>query len=109
MAADTKASNETRSEELGALVEGSQPDGCTLREVRKLVRMTRGQVAKAVGTTRYRVAKIEHAEDVGLTALDAHINALGGKLEIEVEFPGRSAVVLRVSGRTLVASPRIRD
>ncbi|MFN3536355.1 MAG: hypothetical protein ACK4Y4_02795 [Brevundimonas sp.] len=104
MAADVRSEDDGRPNAPGVPIGAEQPAGCTLRDIRKLARMTRGQVAKAGGTTRYRVAKIEHAEDVGLAALNAHVEALGGKLEIEVEFPDRPTVVLRRKRRKWVAS-----
>ena len=103
MAADVRASDDGRPNAPGAPISAEQPDGCTLRDIRKLARMTRGQVAKAGGMTRYRIAKIEQAEDMAVDTLDAYIKALGGKLELEVEFPDRPTVRLRMKRRRWVA------
>ena len=109
MAADVRTSDDSRPNAPGAPIGAEHPGGCTLWDIRKLARMTRGQVAKAGGMTRYRVAKMEQAEDVALAALDAYIKALGGKLELEVEIPGRPTVVLRSKRRKWVASIKRHD
>lgn len=49
MAADPGASNEPGTEEPSPQIEGGRVDGSTLWEIRRLTRMTRGQVAKAAG------------------------------------------------------------
>lgn len=109
MTADLGASDEPRSEESGALVEGGQADGSTLWEIRRLTGMTRGQVAKAGGMTRYRVAKIEHAEDIAVSALHAYAKALGGRLELKMEFPNRPTVLLQRKRRRWVVSTKPDD
>lgn len=109
MAADVRSEDDSSPNAPGSPIGAEQPARCTLREVRKLARMTRGQVAKAGGMTRYRVAKIEQAEDMAMDALDAYIKALGGKLELEVEFPDRPPVVLRMKRQKWVASIKRRD
>lgn len=107
MAADPGASNEPGTEEPSPQIEGGRVDGSTLWEIRRLMRMTRGQVAKAGGMTRYRVAKIEHAEDMALPELDAYAKALGGMLELAVEFPDRPTVLLQRKRRRWVASMKL--
>lgn len=104
MAVGDDTSDDPAVERLGAPVEAAQPDGCTLQGIRKALRLTRGQVAKAGGMTRYRVARIEHAEDMPVSALNRYVTALGGALELGVEFPDRPPVFLRMKRGKWVAS-----
>lgn len=59
--------------------------------------------------TRYRVAKIEQAEDMAVSALHAYVKALGGRLELAVEFPDRPTVMLQRKRRRWVASMKLHD
>ncbi|WP_396594606.1 hypothetical protein [Brevundimonas sp. R86498] len=104
MAAGDDTSDDPGVEQVGAPVEAAQTGGRTLYEIRKTLRLTRGEVAKAGDMTRYRVAKIEHAEDVAVSALYTYVKALGGSLQLRAEFPDRPTVVLRMKRGKLVAS-----
>ncbi len=59
----------------------------TLRELRRLIGLTRADLAKALKTTQGNVAQIESAGDVKISTLARITRALGGKLEVRVALP----------------------
>ena len=57
----------------------------------RLLRESRGQsqaaVAKAMRVSQSAVSKLEHRDDVSVTALRDYLAALGGTLEMQARFP----------------------
>ena len=71
-----------------------------LNELRELREMTQEHVAASLATSRPNVSRIEHEDDVRLTTLQRYVTALGGELELAVQFPdGERLVILGTSDR----------
>ena len=60
--------------------------------------LSRVDVAELLDVTQPAISKLEHADDVRISTLRNYIEALGGQLEIEAEFPDGRRVPL-VIGR----------
>ncbi len=78
---------ESRAKELRA-------EEMTLRELRTALKMTQVQMASHLGTTQDNVSRLEKRNDLLLSTLRKAIEAMGGRLSIVAEFPGRKPVVV---------------
>jgi hypothetical protein len=57
---------------------------------------TQGVIASALGTTQGNISQMEHRGDLYLSSLREYVEALGGQLVVEAEFPdGERLPVLR--------------
>lgn len=79
----------------------------TLQELRKAQALTQVQLAETLGVQQATVAKYERQSDLLLSTLASYVEAMGGKLNLVVEFPGKSPVALDGLGRT--DGPRRRN
>lgn len=61
----------------------------TLRDVRKARRLTQVQLAETLGQKQVSIAKLEKRTDLLLSTLRRYIEAMGGRLDLVVEFPDR--------------------
>lgn len=68
----------------------------TLRNVRKARRLTQVQLAETLGQKQVSIAKLEKRTDLLLSTLRRYIEAMGGRLDLVVEFPDRPP--LRLGG-----------
>lgn len=68
----------------------------TLRDVRKARRLTQVQLAETLGQKQVSIAKLEKRTDLLLSTLRRYIEAMGGRLDLVVEFPDRPP--LRLGG-----------
>ena len=66
----------------------------TLRDVRKARELTQERMAELLGIRQDSVSKFEKRTDLLLSTLRSYINAMGGELQLVVEFPDRPPVVL---------------
>lgn len=71
----------------------------TLQELRKAKAMTQVQLAEVLGVQQATVAKYERQSDLLLSTLASYVEAMGGKLNLTVEFPGKPPVALDGLGR----------
>ncbi len=78
---------ESRAKELRA-------EEMTLRELRTALKMTQVQMAGQLGTTQDNVSRLEKRNDLLVSTLRKAIEAMGGRLSIVAEFPGRKPVVV---------------
>ncbi len=67
----------------------------TLRELRKALDMTQAALAERLHVGQDTVSRLERRTDMLLSTLDDYVRALGGRLELNVEFPGRKRLVLK--------------
>ena len=58
-----------------------------LNELRERRGITQEQVAAELATSRPNVSRIEREDDVRMTTLQRYVSAIGGELEIVVQFP----------------------
>lgn len=63
-----------------------------LRQLRSLSKRTQTEIALALGVTQNRISKLERyeLEKLELRTITSYIEALGGKLTIEVELSGET-------------------
>jgi DNA-binding XRE family transcriptional regulator len=72
----------------------------TLKDLRKAKALTQEQVAAALGIRQATVAQLEKRSDLLLSTLRSYVEAMGGRLRLMVEFPGRPPVALEGLGDT---------
>jgi len=66
----------------------------TLQELRRARKLTQVRIAKKLGVSQDGVSKLEKRSDLLLSTLRKTIEAMGGRLSLVAEFPGRNPVVL---------------
>ncbi|MGH7562186.1 MAG: helix-turn-helix domain-containing protein [Gemmatimonadales bacterium] len=64
------------------------PDEETLRQVRKLRRLSQAEVARQLETSQSEISRLEQRADLRVSTLAAYVKALGGSLELWARFPG---------------------
>ena len=67
----------------------------TLRELRKALDLTQTALAEQLKVGQDTVSRLERRTDMLLSTLDEYVQALGGKLELNIEFPGHQKVRLK--------------
>lgn len=67
----------------------------TLRELRKALDMTQTALAEQLKVGQDTVSRLERRTDMLLSTLDDYVQALGGRLELNVEFPGHKKIRLK--------------
>jgi len=66
-----------------------------LRELRKALEMTQTALAEQLHVGQDTVSRIERRTDMLLSTLHDYVQGLGGRLELNVEFPGHKKVRLK--------------
>ena len=69
-------------------------DEMTLRDLRKAHALTQERMAEALHISQDGVSRIEKRSDFLLSTLRSYIEAMGGKLRLVAEFPGRKPITL---------------
>ncbi|MBZ9738376.1 XRE family transcriptional regulator [Mesorhizobium sp. CO1-1-4] len=85
---DQQEQIEARYEELKQEVEG-------LREMRLIAGKAQEDIAAALKIKQPSVSKIEKQADMYLSTLRSYVEAIGGKLELTVNLPGRPVIRLQ--------------
>lgn len=75
-----------------------QAEYLTMKELRQARELTQTRVAERLGVRQATVAQMEHRSDLMISTLRNYIEAMGGSLQLRVEFPGRPPVVLEHLG-----------
>jgi DNA-binding transcriptional regulator YiaG len=70
------------------------PPPITLKELRRELHLTQDDLALRLGINQSRVSKLERRADPTVGTLRAHVEALGGSLDLVARFPGRSFQLL---------------
>ena len=66
-----------------------------LKEIRKALELTQGQMAQTLGTTQDNVSRVENRADLLVSTLKSYVEAMGGSPTMIAEFPaGKIAVTL---------------
>jgi transcriptional regulator with XRE-family HTH domain len=65
-----------------------------LSELRKQAEMSQAELAEALGIQQPNVSKLESEDDMQISTLRRLVKALGGRLKISVEIPGKGEYVL---------------
>jgi len=66
----------------------------TLRDMRKARALTQERMAELLKIRQDSISKLEKRTDLLLSTLRSYVNAMGGELQLIVEFPDRPPVVL---------------
>ena len=80
----------------------------TLQELRKAKKLAQTQLAEILDIRQAAIVQIEKQNDLMLSILRSHVEAMGGKLSLTVEFPDRAPVSLESFGDTNEEPPRKR-
>ena len=66
----------------------------SLRDLRKALKKTQVHLARKLKIKQENVSRIEKRTDLLLSTLTGYVEAMGGKLRLVAEFPGRPPVAL---------------
>lgn len=66
----------------------------TLQELRKTAGLTQASIADGLDMPQSNVSRLEKGSDMLLSTLRSYIEAVGGKLNLTVELPDKSPIVL---------------
>jgi DNA-binding XRE family transcriptional regulator len=66
----------------------------TLRDLRQAHHLTQERMAELLGVAQENVSRIERRADLLLSTLASYVAAMGGKLRLIAEFPGRKPVAV---------------
>ncbi len=72
----------------------------TLQELRKAMELTQEQLAEMLDIRQATIAQTEKRKDLMISTLRSYVEAMGGKLSLTVEIPGRKSVSLVGFGDT---------
>ena len=76
----------------------------SLQTLRRMMRKTQVSLAKQLGVGQDSISRLERRTDMLLSTLNAHIEALGGKLHLVAELPNRPLV--RIADLSMIAAQR---
>lgn len=80
----------------------------TLQDLRKARELTQERMASMLNVDQVAISRLERRADMLLSTLQNHIRAMGGNLNLVVEFPNREPVILSglgVSARREIPTP----
>ena len=60
----------------------------TLKDLRRAQEMTQAHLAKQLGKSQVTIAQMEKRTDLLLSTLRHYVEAIGGRLDLVVRFPG---------------------
>ncbi|MCC5866485.1 MAG: helix-turn-helix transcriptional regulator [Wenzhouxiangella sp.] len=86
---------EDRRKRIEARAEELIDQELTLRELRKALDLTQTALARELNIGQDTVSRLERRTDMLLSTLTQYVQALGGRLELNVEFPGHKKVRLK--------------
>lgn len=72
----------------------------TLKELRKAQQLTQVELAETLGIKQATVAQMEKRSDLLISTLRSYVEAMGGRLSLQVEFPGKEPLALDGLGDT---------
>jgi transcriptional regulator with XRE-family HTH domain len=78
----------------------------SLRDLRKALGKTQAQLARKLKKPQATVSRMERQSDMLISTLDQVVRALGGRVRIVAELPGRKPLYL--TGLADLAEPRTR-
>ena len=70
----------------------------TLQTLRKQLDMTQEEMARRLQIGQENISRLEKRSDMKLSTLQAYIEALGGELDLTVQFPGHTPIKLQDIG-----------
>jgi|GEM_PF-1744393 len=72
-----------------ALSKKTLPEAETLAQVRRLRKLTQGEVAIQLSTRQSEISRFERRRDARVSSLAAYVAAIGGELDLVARFPGQ--------------------
>lgn len=75
-------------------------DELTLRDLRRAEHMTQERLAELMGVEQENVSRLERRADLLLSTLSSYVAAMGGKLRLIAEFPGRRPIAIALADVT---------
>lgn len=94
--------------EIAAEFERLRTEYLTLKDLRKARKLTQVQLAESLGQKQVSIAKLERRADLLLSTLRRYVEAMGGTLNLVVEFPDRPPVLLDHIGDVDAPASRLR-
>jgi DNA-binding XRE family transcriptional regulator len=67
----------------------------SLQELRQAHKLTQKGLATVLGVGQDSVSRLEQRKDLRISTLRSYVQALGGRLVIVAEFPGRAPLILK--------------
>ena len=67
----------------------------TLKDLRRAQDMTQAHLAKQLGKSQVTIAQMEKRTDLLLSTLRHYVEAVGGRLDLVVQFPDQPPVILK--------------
>lgn len=67
----------------------------TLKDLRRAQDMTQAHLAKQLGKSQVTIAQMEKRTDLLLSTLRRYVEAMGGRLDLVVQFPDQDPVILK--------------
>lgn len=89
-----------RRERIEAEADRLHGEYLTLKALRKAKELTQVQLADTLGIRQSTVAQLERRTDLLISTLRSYVEAMGGHLNLVVEFPGKAPVSLEGFGDT---------
>lgn len=71
-------------------------EAMTLRELRQMMNLTQRELATSLRTQQGTISKVEKRPDMLVSTLRAHIEAMGGELELVAKLSGQAPI--RIEG-----------
>ncbi|MDQ0469596.1 XRE family transcriptional regulator [Labrys wisconsinensis] len=93
-----RAESERRAERMAARY-------LTLQQLRKARDLTQVQLARILHKDQVSISQLEKRSDMLLSTLRSYVEAMGGRLDLVVQFEGREPVVLSGLGDEEAGSP----
>ncbi|MET0481507.1 MAG: XRE family transcriptional regulator [Aestuariivirgaceae bacterium] len=91
MTTQARAAAERRGKELVA-------EYATLQQLRKARQLTQAQLAQTLGKDQVAISQIEKRADMLLSTLRRYVEAMGGQLDLVIQFKDQKPVHLRGFG-----------
>ena len=70
-------------------------EAMTLRELRQTMNLTQEELAISLNTQQGTVSKAEKRPDMLVSTLRAHVEAMGGELDLVAKLPGQAPVKIK--------------
>ena len=89
-----------RSRKISARASEIMAEEMTRKQLRRALSLTQVALAKNLGITQDGLSRLENRTDLLLSTLRGYVQAMGGKLELVVEFPDRKIILSGIAEAT---------
>ena len=84
-----------RRQRIQSMAAEMMAEEATLKDLRMAMALTQERLAETLNIRQENVSRIEKRNDLMLSTLQSYVQAMGGKLRLVAEFPGRNPVILK--------------